>query len=291
MVQKVDSKATLAAFTAARDEYLEAMRRVPVGAARYLRPGDDYSLGGIAVHVNFVLQHYTNVLNALIACGFGECRPADPAGLEEQAKARAREAVEASELDSELAETGKLHQHLIGLVEGAAANLERKAPVWYPGGAEPFPTSAADVLGWLTGHYSEHVPQLEALVGEWQRGAAGTAGALAVVNQFCEAFDRGDVNAVMALMTEDCVFESTYPAPDGERHSGQSAVRKYWEHFFATTEDPRFENEEMFESGDRVVSRWRFSWGGADGGGHVRGIDAYRVRDGKVAEKLAYVKG
>jgi hypothetical protein len=26
-------------------------------------------------------------------------------------------------------------------------------------------------------------------------------------------------------------------------------------------------------------------------GGHVRGVDVMRVRDGKVAEKLAYVKG
>ena len=25
--------------------------------------------------------------------------------------------------------------------------------------------------------------------------------------------------------------------------------------------------------------------------GHVRGVDVFRVRDGKVAEKLSYVKG
>ena len=88
-----------------------------------------------------------------------------------------------------------------------------------------------------------------------------------MVTRFCQAFDRGDVDAVMALVTGDCAFESTYPAPDGERLTGQSAVRKYWEHFFATTEDPRFQNEEMFASGDRVVSRWRFSWGSGETGG------------------------
>ena len=68
-------------------------------------------------------------------------------------------------------------------------------------------------------------------------------------------------------------------------------MRGYWEHFFATTEEPRFENEEIFASGDRVTSRWRFSWGSGGAGGHVRGIDVYRVDEGKVAEKLAYVKG
>ncbi len=29
----------------------------------------------------------------------------------------------------------------------------------------------------------------------------------------------------------------------------------------------------------------------SDGEGHVRGVDVFRVRDGKVAEKLSYVKG
>ena len=60
--------------------------------------------------------------------------------------------------------------------------------------------------------------------------------------------------------------------------------------FFGSTASPRFETEEIFAAGDRVVARWRFSWGGADGG-HVRGVDIFKVRDGKVAEKLSYVKG
>jgi len=52
-----------------------------------------------------------------------------------------------------------------------------------------------------------------------------------------------------------------------------------------------FETEEAFAAGDRAVVRWRFTWGRAGDGGHVRGVDVFRVRDGKVAEKLAYVKG
>ncbi len=290
-MQMVESKAGLAAFTAARDEYLEAMRRVPPPASEYLKPGDDYSLGGIAVHINFVLEHYTNLVSALIAAGFDECRPEDPPGLEQRAKARAKEALRPDEVAAELATTQKLHDQLRRVIEGVGADLKRKAPVWYPGGAEAYPTSAADVLGWLTDHYREHVPQLEALAAEWERGAGAATNALAVVTRFGEAFDRGDVDSMMALMSDDCVFESTYPAPDGEQYAGQNAVRKYWEDFFATTEEPRFENQEMFASGDRVVSRWRFSWGSGQAGGHVRGVDIYRVREGKVAEKLAYVKG
>jgi ketosteroid isomerase-like protein len=44
--------------------------------------------------------------------------------------------------------------------------------------------------------------------------------------------------------------------------------------------------------GDRAVVRWRFSWLDPDGWrGHVRGVDVLRLRDGRVAEKLSYVKG
>jgi hypothetical protein len=38
--------------------------------------------------------------------------------------------------------------------------------------------------------------------------------------------------------------------------------------------------------------RWRHRWIDQAGTrGHVRGVDLFRVRDGKVAEKLSYVKG
>lgn len=45
------------------------------------------------------------------------------------------------------------------------------------------------------------------------------------LDRFAAAFGEGDVEAIMALMTEDCVFESTGPAPDGECHEGAAAVR------------------------------------------------------------------
>jgi ketosteroid isomerase-like protein len=114
---------------------------------------------------------------------------------------------------------------------------------------------------------------------------------LAVVDRFSEAFDRCDVDAIMALMTDDCIFEGTSPAPNGERCVGQAAVRAFWERFFATTESPKFTAEDTFGAGDRVTVRWRFTWGPGGSGGHVRGVDVFRVRDGKVAEKLSYVKG
>lgn len=116
--------------------------------------------------------------------------------------------------------------------------------------------------------------------------------ATAVVARFGAAFDRQDIEAVMALVTDDCVFESTSPAPDGVRFEGAADVRAEWEKLFANTDEPRFETEETVVLGDRAVVRWQYSWREPSGDrGHVRGVDVLRLRDGKIAEKLSYVKG
>ena len=61
---------------------------------------------------------------------------------------------------------------------------------------------------------------------------------------------------------------------------------------FAESPSARFESEDTFASGDRCTVRWIYHWVDAEGKpGHVRGVDVFRVRDGKVAEKLSYVKG
>jgi ketosteroid isomerase-like protein len=115
---------------------------------------------------------------------------------------------------------------------------------------------------------------------------------LAAIQRFNDAFNRHDVDGVMAAMTEDCVFENTSPAPDGERYVGQAAVRAFWESFFAASPHATFDTEDIFAGGDRCLVRWRYRWIASDGiPGHIRGVDVFRVRDGKVAEKLAYVKG
>jgi ketosteroid isomerase-like protein len=120
---------------------------------------------------------------------------------------------------------------------------------------------------------------------------AEAAETMAAVERFNDAFGRHDVAAIMAAMTDDCVFESTSP-PDGRRFEGQAAVRSAWESFFRSSPDAAFETEEMFAAGAHCVVRWRYQWVDPQGqAGHIRGVDLFLVRDGKVAEKLAYVKG
>jgi ketosteroid isomerase-like protein len=106
------------------------------------------------------------------------------------------------------------------------------------------------------------------------------------VERFAAAFDAKDVEAIMAAMTPDCVFEDTAP-PDGTRHVGPEAVRAAWTKLFAASPEGVFTTEEVIDAGERVISRWHYRFDG----GHVRGVDVFTVRDGLVAEKLSYVKG
>ncbi len=127
--------------------------------------------------------------------------------------------------------------------------------------------------------------------GEARATVIGDRSTRSVIERFNLAFNRQDIDATMAGMTSDCVFENTSPAPDGARFVGQEAVRREFSAFFESSPSAAFEVEEMIEAGDRCVVRWTYRWQNADGTGHVRGVDVFTVRDGKVAEKLSYVKG
>lgn len=109
---------------------------------------------------------------------------------------------------------------------------------------------------------------------------------LEVVAAFGDAWAEHDLEAALALITDDCVFDNTDPAPDGTRYEGRDAIRRAWAPIFDDASS-RFDAEETFAMEDRVVQLWRYSWSD----GHVRGVDVIRIRDGKVAEKLSYVKG
>jgi ketosteroid isomerase-like protein len=110
---------------------------------------------------------------------------------------------------------------------------------------------------------------------------------LVTVDRFQDALNRHDLDAVSALLTDDAVFEATSPAPDGTRYEGREAFLGACREFFAQSPNASFDHEVTFSLGERVIVRWRYAW--ADG--HVRGVDVLRVRDGQVAESLAYVKG
>jgi ketosteroid isomerase-like protein len=112
-----------------------------------------------------------------------------------------------------------------------------------------------------------------------------------VIDRFNAAFNRHDADALASLLTEDTVFEDTSPAPDGRRIEGRAAVVEFWRGWFARNADAVFEAEEVIVTDDRSVVLWVYRKPRNGQPWHLRGVDVFTVRDGKVAAKFAYVKG
>lgn len=111
------------------------------------------------------------------------------------------------------------------------------------------------------------------------------------IDRFNNAFNRHDADALAETLTEDTVFEDTSPAPDGRRIEGKAAVVEFWRGWFARNADARFDAEKVIIGRDHATVLWiyRKTRNGQDW--HLRGVDVFTVRGGKIAAKLAYVKG
>jgi ketosteroid isomerase-like protein len=114
---------------------------------------------------------------------------------------------------------------------------------------------------------------------------------LEAVNRYNAAVNAHDLEGVMANMTEDRLFSNTRPAPSGTLYRGQAEVRAWWSEFFKNSPKANFAGEEVIVAGDRCIVRWHYTWEKEGKPGEIHGVDVLKVRDGKIAEKLAYVKG
>jgi ketosteroid isomerase-like protein len=113
----------------------------------------------------------------------------------------------------------------------------------------------------------------------------------ATVDRFNAAVNARDLAAIAATLSEDTVFENTGPAPDGTRYAGKAAVVAFWEKWLAANPGALFEAEEIVVAGDRCIVRWVYRKMRDGKPWHLRGVDVFTVREGKIAAKLAYVKG
>jgi ketosteroid isomerase-like protein len=113
----------------------------------------------------------------------------------------------------------------------------------------------------------------------------------AAIDKFNDAFNRHDADALANFLTDDTVFEDTSPAPDGRRIEGKTAVVEFWRAWFARNTDAHFDAEDVIVSGNRATVLWVYRKQRSGQPWHIRGVDIFTVRNGKVAAKLAYVKG
>jgi steroid delta-isomerase-like uncharacterized protein len=112
------------------------------------------------------------------------------------------------------------------------------------------------------------------------------------LDRFSDAWNRHDLDALMSMMTDDCVFEaSAGPQVDGQRSAGRQAVRAAYASVFAAFPDAHWAGARHFIAGSRGVSEWTFTGTQRDGKRvEVTGCDLFTFRDGKIAIKNSYRK-
>jgi hypothetical protein len=162
-----DRAEVLAEFDRSRVEFEESVRRAPDAALRFKPDGEDYTVGGLVVHVTDVLRRYARVVDGLRAHGFAPFQaPAHETPAEDMALIH--NGFDGATRGPVVEQMRSAHTALVDAVLGSPdADFAREAAVTFEGSSEPYPTSMQAVIGWVVDHYKEHIQQVDDLVSTW----------------------------------------------------------------------------------------------------------------------------
>ena len=115
---------------------------------------------------------------------------------------------------------------------------------------------------------------------------------IALLDRFAAAWNRHDLDALMSMMTDDCVFEASAGGDvDGQRSEGQQAVRAAFAAVFDAFPDAQWGNPRHFIAGTRGVSEWTFTGTNREGARvEVNGCDLFTLRGGRIVIKNSFRK-
>ncbi|TLF52140.1 nuclear transport factor 2 family protein [Halomonas urmiana] len=113
-----------------------------------------------------------------------------------------------------------------------------------------------------------------------------------LLEAFSDALNRHDIDAVMSMMTDDCVFYAIAgPELQGKSFIGQAEVRQGLENAWKTAPDASWTDAEHHVIGDKGFTESTYQGTTTDGvRSEARMIDAFTFRDGKIAVKNAFRK-
>lgn len=141
----------------------------------------------------------------------------------------------------------------------------------------------AGLLG-CTGRPTDRTPH--------QREMNGTAITARTLEQVLEAFNRHDLDAIMAYFADDCSFDFPRgPEPWGQRFVGKEQVREALVGRFKGIPDVHYGDGSHWVAGERGVSEWTLT--GTTTAGvrlKVHGCDLWEFRDGKITRKDSFWK-
>jgi ketosteroid isomerase-like protein len=113
------------------------------------------------------------------------------------------------------------------------------------------------------------------------------------VNRFNTVWNGHDLDGIMAMMTNDIVFEASFGKdPWGTRAVGKAAVREQVAEVLRKIPDVRWDEIRHFACPTHAVVEW-VTTGTPVGGARfeVYGCDVLGLRDGQIAAKRSFRKG
>jgi len=140
----------------------------------------------------------------------------------------------------------------------------------------------------------EHCGHVEAAIEQFLADAL-TPATVSVdrLESFADAWSRHDIEALMACMSDDCVFHaSAGPEASGTRHVGRDAVRAGFIKAWADFPDAQWTRARHFVAGRRGVSEWTFVGTRASDGQRVEvdGCDVFTFHGDKIRVKDSWRK-
>ncbi len=109
---------------------------------------------------------------------------------------------------------------------------------------------------------------------------------------FLEAFNRHDLDSIMAYFADDCVFYMPRGAkPRGNRYVGKKEVRAGLAKRFEGIPDVHYRDDQHWVCGRLGVSEWTLTGTTASGQKiEVRGVDLLEFVEGKIIRKDSFWK-
>ena len=114
----------------------------------------------------------------------------------------------------------------------------------------------------------------------------------AMLDRFVAAWNRHDLEGLMACFTDDCVFwSSSGPHPEGGVFEGRDAVSTASRAIFEAFPDAAWTDSRTTVFGDRGLWEWTFVGTGRDGRPvRVRGVDVLELAGEKIQRKNSFRK-
>ena len=161
-------KPEISSFKKSADDFIVAFNAIPPQGLTYKPHGDDYTVGGLIVHVLDIMKKYSSVLDSIEDPSKKEPVRSDH-HISKQEEKWIQEGINEEERTVFIKEVESLQKSLIERMETLSEEqYKTKTPVIYENATDAFPTSPADLLGWLRDHYIEHIVQIEKLVKDWK---------------------------------------------------------------------------------------------------------------------------